>query len=416
MLASPARPFSRLAAVACLGLGLAGPPQRGDAQCTVLAAPGKFDPPTSGLPSYFQFQGRRNALSAGGTAGTARLAVRYNYGFLVYSLANPGAPTVLSIEDLLLGDHYPKNGDGQERVGAVTLSADATRALQPWTDVAGYGTIAMSSTGSAFASGGDFLPIGEQARGLALLKVGSRYLGFVASEQGITAADITEYQSDVGPAVKNGIYSELIANGGVSSPSGLTALEAAGRSYVVAWSNNTVAARQRLDPRPRRFGPHVELHVAVLLLLAARPFGNGLSHGRGGGSPPVGRRAAHPGGGFDIPGRGRLRVRRRHAEPGRPVDRRPDARRRLPASDGGEEVPEPGRPPSFRRRGHGVLPRRQGRRRPPAGGPFVHELPHEPGGNGCGVPPTHAGALARREEGFRRKRLSSTSSTCSGPT
>lgn len=219
---------------------------KAEAQCQLLAAPSKFDPPVSGLPSYFQ--GRQDSLSIGGTPGNYRLAVRYNYGFLVYSLANPGAPARTSIEDLLGQDRYPKNGDGQERVGRVALSADGTRALQPWTDVAAYGTIAMSYAGGAFSSGGDYLPTGDQMMGVAIARAGTRYLGFSIGAGGTYAADITDYLSDTGPNTKNGIYSEVIRNVGVSSPSGITAVEAAGKSYVVVWSADTLAVIDVSNP------------------------------------------------------------------------------------------------------------------------------------------------------------------------
>ncbi|MBI5441716.1 MAG: hypothetical protein HY900_10975, partial [Deltaproteobacteria bacterium] len=244
MLSSPARSFSRLAAVACLGL--AGISQRTDAQCQLLAAPSRFDPPTSGLPAGFQ--GRQDSLSLGGTAGAYRLAVRYNYGFLVYSLASPGAPSRTSIENLLGDDHYPKNGDGQERTGPIALSADGLRALQPWTDTVGYGSVAMTYSGGMLSAGGDFLPAGEQVSGVAVVKAGTRYLGFSVSAGGIYASDITDYQSNVGASVKNGIYSEVIRNVGLTSPMGITAVEAAGRSYVVAWAPDALAVIDVSNP------------------------------------------------------------------------------------------------------------------------------------------------------------------------
>lgn len=240
MHSSPARPSSLVAAAAALGLALlAGLPQTGHAQCQLVSAPAAFDPPGSGLPAGFQ--GRQDSLSLGGAGGAARLAVRYNYGFLLYSLASPGAPVRISTEDLMGQNGYPKNGDGQERTGPVTLSADSLRALQPWTDTVGYGSIAMSGNGGEFSAGGDFLPPGDQTSGVAVVKAGTRYLGFSVSAGGITAADITDYQSNVGASAKNAIYSEVIPNVGLTSPFGITAVEAAGRSWVVAWSSDTLA-------------------------------------------------------------------------------------------------------------------------------------------------------------------------------
>ena len=249
------RRAARNAAFVLSALALvAVPSTKVEAQCTLLAPASKFDPPSSGLPSYLQYQGRQNALGLGGAAGAKRLAVRYNYGFLVYSLASPGSPTRTSVEDMLGGDRYPKNGDGQERVGPVAMSEDGTRVLIPWTDVAAYGTVAMSSTGGAFASGGDFLPTGEQVRSVAVLQVGTRYLGFATSDFGVYAADITGATLDVGPSQKNGIPSELIRNAGVTSPTGITALAAGGRSYVVAWASDAVSVIDVSSPGPAASG------------------------------------------------------------------------------------------------------------------------------------------------------------------
>ena len=236
------RRTARIAALALSTSALVGlPSARAVAQCTVLAPATKFDPPSSGLPSYLHYMGGQGGLGLGGASGAKRLAVRYNYGFLVYSLASPGAPVRTSIEDLLGGDRYPKSGDGQDRVGPLTLSADGTRALLPWTDPTAYGTVAMASTGGNFSSGGDYLPTGEKVWGVAVHAVGSRYVAFSATSAGIYAADITSATADVGPSQKNGIASEVVQNAGVSGATGITTTDAAGRSYAVAWAADTVS-------------------------------------------------------------------------------------------------------------------------------------------------------------------------------
>ncbi|MBK9376514.1 MAG: hypothetical protein IPN03_23055 [Holophagales bacterium] len=189
-------------------------------------------------------------MSLGGSPGAQRLTIRYNYGFLVYSLANPGAPAKISVEDLLGTDKYPKSGDGQERIGPVAISPDGTRVLGSWTDAAGYGTIVMNASGSSYYPVGDFLPTGDGVRALALLKVGARHLAFATSSQGIVASDITDYQTIAGPAHKNGIPSALIANAGISSPSGITALQAAGASIVVSWNSDALAVVDVSNPGP----------------------------------------------------------------------------------------------------------------------------------------------------------------------
>ncbi|MBK6406016.1 MAG: hypothetical protein IPF66_13770 [Holophagales bacterium] len=218
----------------------AGPSSRADAQCQVLSAPSQFDPPSSGLPSYFRFQARKDALSLGGSPGAQRLTIRYNYGFLVYSLANPGAPARISIEDLLGTDKYPKSGDGQERIGPVAISPDGTRAYGSWTDVSNHGTIVMNASGSSYYPVGDFLPAGDGSG--PCRPEGRDPAARVRHQQpGIFASDVTEYQTIVGPAQKNGIPSALIANAGISSPSGITALEAAGASHVISWNSDGLA-------------------------------------------------------------------------------------------------------------------------------------------------------------------------------
>ena len=257
--------FSRRAPSRLAGVGLSilavllAPGPRAEAQCTLLAAPAKFDPPTSGLPgAYFQFQARTLALSAGGATGAKRLAVRYNYGFLVYSLASPAAPARISIEDLLGGDGYPKSGDGQSRVGPVVLSADGQRALQPWTDVAGYGTVAMTqATSGGYSSSGDYLPTGRQVYALSLVKTGSRYIAFSFTGSGVYAADITNYTGNPGPSSKNAISAELIAGTSSYGPVGMASVEAAqagDRAYVVAWSGDGATVTDVTDPGPAGSG------------------------------------------------------------------------------------------------------------------------------------------------------------------
>ena len=250
MFGSPARLFDRIAVLGCLGLVFAGLPQRGFAQCQVLSAPSKFDPQASGLPSYFRFQPRQDALSVGGSPGAQRLSIRYNYGFLVYSIANPGAPARISVEDLMGTDKYPKSGDGQSRTGPIVLSPDGTRALAAWTDATGYGTIVLNANGASYYPVGDFPPGGDGVRTLAALKIGTRDLGFATTDVGIYASDFTDFQNEVGPTQKNGIPSALIPNAGISSPSGITALEAAGGSYVVSWNDSALAVVNVSNPGP----------------------------------------------------------------------------------------------------------------------------------------------------------------------
>lgn len=225
------RAMARRAGLLLLVSGIsAGLSRDAAAQCQVLAGPAAFDPPASGLPSYL----RTSANSMGISASAKRLAVRYNYGFVTYSLASPAAPAVTSVEDLMGQDGYPKSGDGQSRTGLIALSGDGQRVLIPWTDEPGFGTIAQAWGSSSFSPGGDFPPPGYNAAESAVAKVGSRYLGFTATNQGLFAADVTTLPTS-GSSVKNSIASEKVS-GLPNDLTGTTAVDTPTRSWVVTWS------------------------------------------------------------------------------------------------------------------------------------------------------------------------------------
>lgn len=198
------------------------------AQCNVVSGFAAFDPPLVGLPSHLRTSANSLAISA--TA--RRLAVRYNYGFVTYSLATPSAPAVTSIEDLMVQDGYPKSGDGQSRTGALALSADGERVLVPWTDTADFGTIAQAWGGGSFGPGGDYPPPGYNSQGNTIAKTGSRYLGFTSTMQGVYVADVTNVAGGPGPSLKNGIPSERIVPAGTDLRA-LRSVTAGGRSIVV---------------------------------------------------------------------------------------------------------------------------------------------------------------------------------------
>ncbi|MCL4809492.1 MAG: hypothetical protein KJ062_17145, partial [Thermoanaerobaculia bacterium] len=204
------------------------------AQCHVVSMPAAFDPPASGIPEPL----RSSANSLGISAGAQRLVVRYNYGFVTYSLATPSAPFATAVKDLWNQEGYPKSGDGQSRTGLVALSGDGQRVLVPWTDDVGYGTIVQPWVIGAFGHGGDFPPPGNSAAQSAVAKVGNRYLGFTATNQGLFAADVTTIPT-AGPSLKNGIPSERVT-GPPNDLTGATAVDTAARSWVVTWSPTRV--------------------------------------------------------------------------------------------------------------------------------------------------------------------------------
>jgi hypothetical protein len=70
----------------------------------------------------------------------------------------------------------------------------------------------------------------------------------------IYAADITDYTTDTGPNTRNGIYSEAIRNVGAGAPAGLAAVEAAGKSYLVAWSADLLSVIDVSNPGPGSSG------------------------------------------------------------------------------------------------------------------------------------------------------------------
>lgn len=229
---SSLRSMARRAALAALVSGVAGVlAVDAAAQCQVVSSPAAFDPPPSGLPSYL----RSSANSLGISASARRLAVRYNYGLVTYSLAAPAAPVLTSIEDLMGQDNYPKSGDGQSRTGAIALSADGLRVIVPWTDTADYGTVAQAWGGSSFGAGGDYPPGGYNSQGNTIAKVGSRYLAFTSTMQGLYVADITNVAGGPGAGVRNGIPSERIAAAGTDLTP-LRAVEAEGRTLILGHS------------------------------------------------------------------------------------------------------------------------------------------------------------------------------------
>ncbi len=223
-------------ALLCRAPGLA-------AQCVVTSGPALFDSlAATGLPPHF-----RTTNDSMGISGSARrLTVRYNYGYVLYGLVAPGSPVRTSYKDLYLQDGYPRTGDGQTRTGKIALSADGLRALTPWTDEAGYGTIAQPANGSSFGQGGDYFPPGNDTRYSAVAKVGSRYLAFTTSNYGLYAADVTSI-AGTGPSVTNGIPSEVVGGLGTDL-SGVASVEAPGRTWVVAWSLGRVVVLDVSSP------------------------------------------------------------------------------------------------------------------------------------------------------------------------
>ena len=225
-------------------------PARADAQCQVLSAPSRFDPPPGGVtPSTLQ--GRQDRLAVGGPAGAKRLLVRYNYGFLVYDLSSPAAPQKVLQKDLRAPDGYPVAGDGQTRAGMLASSSDGARALVPW-GAGGFGTIVMS--GMSYSGGGEYAPSGETVKMTAALKAGNRYLAFSSTSGGeLWVSDLTTVQGDVkaDQANQNQIGSWQYLGPNFGGPvSILKVVESAPRAYLVAASETRVTVIDVSAPGP----------------------------------------------------------------------------------------------------------------------------------------------------------------------
>ncbi len=237
----PVRAGGRFAMALLVGLAVAAIAPRASAQCQVLNSPVPFDPPASGVPSPL-----RPTNDSMGISGSARrLVVRYNYGYLTYSLAVPAAPSVQTVQNLL-SVGYPKSGDGQTRTGKIALSPDGQRVALPWTDEIGYGTITQAFGSGGFGPGGDYLPAGYNSNHSAIVKVGSSYLGFTASALGVYAANVTNVVAGPGSAVRNGIPSEKVTALGTDL-SGLEAVEGPSRKWVVGSSQSRVVVIDATD-------------------------------------------------------------------------------------------------------------------------------------------------------------------------
>ncbi|MHB1046287.1 MAG: PKD domain-containing protein [Thermoanaerobaculia bacterium] len=247
--------------LALLALGAAAgslAPARVEAQCQVVAAPRLFDPPPGGVqPSTLQ--GRQDRLIVGGTDGAKRLLVRYNYGFLVYDLSSPAAPSKVQQKDLRTEEKYPVAGDGQTRAGMVSYSSDGARALVPW-GAADFGTVALS--GAPLSGGGEYLPTGSKTNMTAIVKASGRYLAFSAtyspsSGSSLWVADISNIQRGV---IADQLNQNQIGSWPYVGPSlggqvaHLKVVEAGARAFIVAASTTAVTVVDVSSPGPAGVG------------------------------------------------------------------------------------------------------------------------------------------------------------------
>ena len=121
------RPWTatRLASVLVLGL-LATLPlqQEAVAQCTLTGGPTIYDDPAN-VPWDLTFSPLINTLALfKDTGGTRYVVDQHNFGYAVFSLANPMAPALKGWENIGILPGFTVTGDGQTTVGAVTATSD----------------------------------------------------------------------------------------------------------------------------------------------------------------------------------------------------------------------------------------------------------------------------------------------------
>ncbi len=224
-----------------------------EAQCLVTTAPSLFDPSPAAwaarpntnfapLPTSIAF--------SEGTSGK-RLVTRWNYGFAIYNAADPARPTFAFHKDMM-AEGYPKNGDGSDRTGNVSISADGKRIAVPWTDDAGYGTVVEIPSGGGYATAGDYVGhVSLMAPSYtAVLTYGSRYLGFTLATGSLVVADITSVQTKPGAGTPGSLPSERVPNVVPFRFSGMTTAQGSGKSFLVINAQTEVIVVDVSNPGP----------------------------------------------------------------------------------------------------------------------------------------------------------------------
>ena len=201
-------------AAAGLVLSLAAAAPRAlEAQCTLSGGPVLVDPPAGGIVGTRNFVPKLNSLALYQNAAGYHLVDRYNYGYTVFSLANPTSPTLLSYGDIHAVTGYINPKDGQTNVASVGAAPDGSSILIGYM-FAGHGTLVMGpgSTDGAFGLQGKEFGPGwgtTSVGGMRVDVIGSRYIGYmIQGGVGLYAADITS----TAPST-SGVYpSALVAN------------------------------------------------------------------------------------------------------------------------------------------------------------------------------------------------------------
>ena len=228
------------------------PVGKDNAQCTLVSSPNLF--------TTYDFGGgfdiRPDGLSIGGPSSAKKLLVKYSFGFVTYNLVSPSTPVQLQKRDMRTTDKYPVGGDGQTRVGALSMSLDGNRALIPW-GLEDYGTVVYG--GNPFSCAGSYEPpTGGTTTATAVVKANGRSLAFsVPSVIGSNPvrfyiSDITSIPQGVeaDPLNPSPLTSYLYTGPAFSRVSKMIPLETSLRSYLIAVGQQEIIILDVSSPGP----------------------------------------------------------------------------------------------------------------------------------------------------------------------
>ena len=178
-----------------LALALAAS-SRLEAQCSLTGGPALFDPPAGGIAGARFFVPKLNSLALYSTATGYHVVDRYNYGYTVFSLADPLSPVFQSYNDIHAVPGYVNHKDGGTNVAAVGAAPDGSSVLVGYM-FAGHGTLVLApgwTDGSFTLQGREFGPVWSTTSvgGIRVDQIGTRYIGYmIQGGAGLYVADIT---------------------------------------------------------------------------------------------------------------------------------------------------------------------------------------------------------------------------------
>lgn len=194
--------FRRLTLLMVAVVALAEEPAA--AQCAV-SFPQQFPLPRTYYPKFTY--GYTDDLSVFGPPGARRLLMRESFGFTLWDLGFPGAPRRIRSVDLEARPGYGVVGDAFQTVSKVAAAADGSRFLVNWRQDT-HGNLLLQ-TDDSFANAGEYGPA-RASGGIAIGKVGNRYLAFSMSAFAVQVADVTSFVTGAAAAMPGSIPSEVL--------------------------------------------------------------------------------------------------------------------------------------------------------------------------------------------------------------